>query len=146
MLLTKKKLDRILQNLRVSIPAELEKELSLDDLVFASAEGKPINPSVLSHNFGRIAKRAGLENVRFRDLRHTFASLMLLRGAKPKVISEALGHSSVAFTMDVYSHIIEGMQSDAMALLDEVLPVGKKQFSKNNADLTPKVDIILSNN
>ena len=49
---------------------------------------------------------------------------MLLRGGKPKVISEALGHSSVAFTMDVYSHIIEGMQSDAMALLDEVLPAG----------------------
>ena len=49
---------------------------------------------------------------------------MLLRGAKPKVISEALGHSSVAFTMDVYSHIIEGMQSDVMALLDEVLPLG----------------------
>jgi integrase len=50
---------------------------------------------------------------------------MLLRGAKPKVISEALGHSSVAFTMDCYSHIIEGMQEDAMALLDEVLPAGK---------------------
>ena len=47
---------------------------------------------------------------------------MLLRGAKPKVISEALGHSGVAFTMDVYSHIIEGMQSEMMALLDEVLP------------------------
>jgi len=45
---------------------------------------------------------------------------MLLRGAKPKVISEALGHSSVAFTMDVYGNIIEGMQSEAMALLDEV--------------------------
>ncbi len=49
---------------------------------------------------------------------------MLLRGAKPKVISEALGHASVAFTMDVYSHIISGMQEDAMALLDEVLPPG----------------------
>ena len=49
---------------------------------------------------------------------------MLNRGAKPKVISEALGHSSVAFTMDVYSHIIEGMQSEAMALLDGVLPAG----------------------
>jgi integrase len=48
-----------------------------------------------------------------------------MRGAKPKVISEALGHSSVAFTMDVYSHIIDGMQGDAMVLLDEVLPVGK---------------------
>ncbi|GAF93402.1 unnamed protein product, partial [marine sediment metagenome] len=45
-------------------------------------------------------------------------------GAKPKVISEALRHSSVAFTMDTYSHIISGMQEDAMALLDEVLPAG----------------------
>ena len=77
---------------------------------------------------------------RFHDLRHTFASLMLLRGAKPKVISEALGHSSVAFTMDTYSHIIEGMQSDAMALLDEVLPPGvaQKHCELNyNANLTP---------
>jgi len=108
---------------------QLGKELTLDSLVFANVEGKPIDPGVLTHNFARIAKRAGLENVRFHDLRHTFASLMLLRGAKPKVISEALGHSSVAFTMDVYSHIIEGMQSDAMALLDEVLPEGVNKNS-----------------
>ena len=97
---------------------------SLDDLVFASVEGKPVDPGVLSHAFHRIADQAGLQNVRFHDLRHTFASLMLLRGAKAKVISEALGHSSVAFTMDTYSHIIEGMQEDAMVLLDEVLPDG----------------------
>ncbi|MFC1961730.1 tyrosine-type recombinase/integrase [Chloroflexota bacterium] len=83
-----------------------------------------MDPSTLTHNFTRIIRRAGLRQVRFHDLRHTFASLMLLRGAKPKVISEALGHSSVAFTMDVYSHIIEGMQTDAMALLDEILPPG----------------------
>jgi len=87
-----------------------------------------------------MARKAGLEGVRFHDLRHTFASLMLLRGAKPKVISEALGHASVAFTMDVYSHIIEGMQSDAMALLDEVLPVGVNGISqKINAKLTPTI-------
>jgi len=126
---------------------ELGEELTLDDLVFANVEGKPLDPGVLTHNFARIAKRAGLVNVRFHDLRHTFASLMLLRGAKPKVISEALGHSSVAFTMDVYSHIIEGMQEDAMALLDEVLPAGKNGvFQKNNANLTPIADIILSRN
>ena len=61
---------------------------------------------------------------------------MLLRGAKPKVISEAPGHASVAFTMDVYSHIIEGMQEDAMALLDEVLPPGVNNgvSQKNNAN------------
>lgn len=114
---------------------ELGKQLTLDDLVFTSVEGKPIDPSVLSHAFGRMARQAGLKGVRFHDLRHTFASLMLLRGAKPKVISEALGHNSVAFTMDCYSHIISGMQEDAMALLDEVLPVGVAQ--KINAKLTP---------
>jgi integrase len=91
----------------------------------------------LSRDFARIAKKAGLNGVRFHDLRHTFASLMLLRGAKPKVISEALGHASVAFTMDTYSHIIEGMQQEAMALLDEVLPAGINGASKNNANLTP---------
>ncbi len=72
---------------------------------------------------------------------------MLLRGAKPKVISEALGHSSVAFTMDTYSHIIEGMQEDAMALLDEVLPAGiNGTQNKNNADLTHITDVMVSNN
>jgi integrase len=103
---------------------------------------KPIDPSVLTHSFRRIARQAGLEGVRFHDLRHTFASLRLFRGAKPKVISEALGHSSVAFTMDVYSHIIEGMQSDAIALLDEVLPAGINGNRKNNTNLTPIISIM----
>lgn len=57
---------------------------------------------------------------------------MLLRGAKPNVISEAPGHSSVAFTMDTYSHIIGNMQQDAMALLDEVLPTGVNKYSVAN--------------
>ena len=114
---------------------QLGRQLTLDDLVFTSVSGKPIDPGVVSHTFARIAKQAGLEGVRFHDLRHTFASLMFLRGAKPKVISEALGHTSVAFTMDTYSHIIEGMQEDAMALLDEVLPAGVSRTI--NAKLTP---------
>ncbi|HUU63191.1 MAG TPA: tyrosine-type recombinase/integrase [Dehalococcoidia bacterium] len=126
------------RNEREAIYRELGKELTLDDLVFTSIEGKPLDPCVLTHNFTRMARRAGLEGVRFHDLRHTFASLMLLRGAKPKVISEALGHASVAFTMDTYSHIIEGMQEEAMGLLNEVLPVGVSQ--KNNANLTPTFD------
>ena len=68
---------------------------------------------------------------------------MLLRGAKPKVISEALGHASVAFTMDVYSHIIEGMREDAMALLDEVLPAGVNGDKNTiNAKLTPNLALI----
>ncbi|MFC1968716.1 tyrosine-type recombinase/integrase [Chloroflexota bacterium] len=97
---------------------------TLGDLVFANHDGKPIDLSVLTHNFARIVRQAGLGRVRFHDLRHIFASLALLRGAKPKVISEALGHASVAFTMDTYSHIISGMQEDMMVLLDEVLLPG----------------------
>ena len=116
---------------------QLNEELNLDDLVFASVKFMPIDPNVLSHAFTRLAKRAGLPGVRFHDLRHSFASLMFLRGAKPKVISEALGHSSVAFTMDTYAHIISGMQEDAMKLLDEVMPEGVSR--ENNGNLTSNV-------
>ncbi len=121
--------------------------LKLDDLVFTDIKGEPIDGTTLSHAFSKEAIKTGLGHVRFHDLRHTFASLMLQRGAKPKVISEALGHASVGFTMDVYSHIIEGMQKDAMALLDEVLPSGINS-SKNiiNARLTPISNIMLNNN
>jgi len=102
--------------------------------VFPNPEtGKPL--TTVKTSFTGACRRAGIEGLRFHDLRHTFASLMLMRGAKPKVISEALGHSSVAFTMDVYSHIIDGMQEEAMALLDGVLPEGASR--QNNANLTP---------
>ncbi len=114
---------------RESLSLHLGRLRRLDDLIFANVEGKPIGPGVLSCNLARIVGRARLENVRFHDLRHTFASLMLLRGAKPKVILEALGYSNVAFTMDVYSHIIEGMQQEAMMLLDGVLPKAKNGVS-----------------
>ena len=130
---------------RESLSLHLGKLLSLDDLVFASVEGKPMDPGILSHTFTKIVRQIGWKDVHFHTLRHTFASLMLMKGAKPKVISEALGHASVAFTMDCYSHIIEGMQSDAMALLDEVLPAGVSQ-KNNNANLTPIVNIISSKN
>ncbi len=109
---------------REALYARLGTKLTEDDLVFADVNGQPLSPNYLSHAFGKIARDAGLKGVRFHDLRHTFASLMLLRGASPKVISAALGHSSVAFTMDTYSHILDGMMEGAMALLDEVLPAG----------------------
>ena len=72
-------------------------------------------------------------------LRHTFASLMLLRGAKPKVISEALGHASVGFTLDTYSHVISGMQDEAMALLDEVLPAGRLRSGRGASGLQSSI-------
>ena len=114
---------------------QLGKTLPLDDLVFTSYRGEPLSTGTLQHSFDGVRVKAGLTGVRFHDLRHTFASLMLLRGASQKVISEALGHASTAFTMDTYSHIIEGMQEDAMALLDGVLPDGSVESL--NANLTP---------
>ena len=103
---------------------QADKLLALDDLEFTTYQGQPLNASVVSHNFHKLALKSGFNGVRFHDLRHTFVSLMLLRGVSPKVISEALGHASLAFTMDTYSHIIKGMQEDAMKLLDDVLPKG----------------------
>jgi integrase len=99
----------------------LGKPLREDDLVFSNANGSPMDPGTLTHNFARIARRAGLSGTRFHDLRHTFASLMLLAGIHPKIVSEMLGHSSVAFTLDTYSHVIGGLQQAAVRRLDEVL-------------------------
>ncbi|MFC2040549.1 site-specific integrase [Chloroflexota bacterium] len=120
---------------RESLYWQLGVPLGLDDLVFANHDGKPVDPSTLTHNLGRIVKQVGLGRVRFHDLRHTFASLALLRGAKPKVISEALGHASVAFTMDTYSHIISGMQEEMMELLNEVIPSAVLQASNERQSL-----------
>ncbi len=138
------KLALFLKEYKAEKESKAGKPVALDSLVFTRNGGEPVNPSVLSHEFQDTVKKAGLGNCRFHDLRHTFASLCLLRGVSPKVISEALGHSSVAFTMDVYSHIIKGMQEDAMALLDEALPKGIN-FGIN-ASLTPNPVIMSSNN
>ena len=75
----------------------------------------------------------------FHDLRHTFASLMLLAGVHVKVVSEMLGHSSVAFTLDVYSHVIPGLQEAAGKRLDEVLDPKLRQ-KKNVGKMSAKVD------
>ncbi len=99
----------------------LGKPLSEDDLVFGNINGSPKDPGTLTHNFARIARKARLAGTRFHDLRHTFASLMLLAGVHPKMVSKMLGHSSVAFTLDTYSHVIGGLQGAAMRRLDEVL-------------------------
>jgi len=111
---------------RESLHWHLGVPLTLDDLVFANCDGQPIDPSTLTHNFGRIVKRAGL-SARFHDLRHTYASLMLAAGVHPKIVSEALGHSTVAITLDIYSHVTPGLQAAAARQLDCVLPVGVAQ-------------------
>lgn len=82
-------------------------------LVFTAPDGSPVNPESFSDHFTRLAKAAGLPLIRFHDLRHSHATLALQAGVHPKVVSERLGHSTVAFTLDVYSHSIPAMQEDA---------------------------------
>jgi integrase len=99
----------------------LGKTLGEDDLVFGNPDDTPVDPGALTHNFAKIARRAGLSSTRFHDLRHTFASLILITGVHPKIVSEMLGHSSVAFTLDVYSHVVGGLQKKAIEQLDQML-------------------------
>ena len=87
--------------------------LSEDGLVFTRLDGSAVRPLTVSHAFRRISRRVGLHGVRLHDLRHSHATLMLEQGVHPKVVSERLGHSSVAITLDVYSHVLPGIQHAA---------------------------------
>ncbi|MEX0658006.1 MAG: tyrosine-type recombinase/integrase [Egibacteraceae bacterium] len=72
-----------------------------------------IHPDWLSEMFRAHVKATGLPKIRLHDLRHTHASLLLARGVHPKIVSERLGHHSVAFTLDTYAHVMPGMQAEA---------------------------------
>ncbi len=93
-----------------------------NDLVFCTHQGRPLLASnLLNRNFWPLLAKAGLPRIRFHDLRHTAATLLLLQGVHPKVVSEMLGHSSVSLTLDVYSHVLPDMQRDATLALDRAL-------------------------
>jgi integrase len=93
-----------------------------NDLVFPSETGERMNGITLyRHRFLPLLKRAGLPLIRFHDLRHTSATLLLLQGVHPKVVSEMLGHSTVSITLDLYSHVLPDMQRDATRALDKLL-------------------------
>jgi len=99
----------------------LDRPIEDTDLVFAYPGNKPLDPSTVTHSFGKVLKSAGLRHIRFHDLRHSHAPLLLEAGANPKAVSERLGHSSVAFTLDTYSHVIPTIQQAAAERLDQFL-------------------------
>jgi integrase len=91
-------------------------------LIFATKTGTIINPSNLrNRSFKPLLKRAGLPTIRFHDLRHTCATLLLGRDVNAKVVSETLGHSSISITLDIYSHLLPDMQEKAANALEEAL-------------------------
>lgn len=90
--------------------------------VFADAWGQPLDGrKVGAVRFARLLERAGLPRVRFHDLRHTAATLLLAQGTHPKLVQELLGHSNISLTLDVYSHVTPTMHDEAAATMDRVL-------------------------
>jgi len=107
----KQELDRML----------LGKPLLPSNLVFSNPDGSPLQPGSITQAFTRMTRSIGLHGVRFHDLRHTHATLMLWQGIHPKIVSERLGHSSIAITLDTYSHVMPGLQEAAAQRFEQGL-------------------------
>lgn len=100
----------------------LTEGLAGNERVFTTPEGKPLTRSSVTHgSFRHILKRAGITGIRFHDLRHTTATLLLAAGTHPKVVQERLGHSQISMTLDIYSHCLPSMQKEAATKLDGLL-------------------------
>jgi integrase len=117
-----------LQALRAHRARQAEQRLAVGpawddhDLVFCNALGRPIEPTNLLHrSFKRLLDRSKLSRIRFHDLRHTYATLALRSGVLVKVVSETLGHASIALTLDTYSHVLPDMQDDAATRMERLL-------------------------
>jgi integrase len=106
-----------------------------DDLIFPSAVGTPLDPDNVSHWFSRICRRAALGHWHLHELRHSGASLMLAQGIDLYVVSEVLGHSSVAITKDVYGHLVEGQKRAAAARMSAALL--RSNGSRNGSQSPP---------
>jgi len=95
--------------------------LTDDSFVAALADGSPMQPTFITHEWVRMIATTDLPRVRFHDLRHAHATHLLASGVHPKVASERLGHSKVGITLDLYSHVLPGMKEDAVAKVDAAL-------------------------
>ena len=97
--------------------------VSRDGYVFQSGDRQPVNPASFSNTFDRLVARSGLPRIRLHDLRHTYATLALRLGTHPVLLSERLGHSSIAVTIDRYSHVIPNIDRNAADVVAQhILP------------------------
>jgi integrase len=120
--------ERAVEALRAHLSRQLEEMEQMGSLyqpgglVFANKSGSTINPSNLrQRSLAPLLKKAGLPHIRFHDLRHTCATLLLSRNVNPKIVSEMLGHASIAITLNTYSHVLPMMQHNAVKALEEAL-------------------------
>jgi integrase len=98
--------------------------------VYTREDGEPMQPRSLTHAWHRMLARTSLPRIRFHDLRHAHATHLLSSGVHPKVASERLGHSKVGITLDLYSHVLPGMQADAAARVDDALQVALQKRTR----------------
>lgn len=96
------------------------------DLIAANEIGRPINPRSLTGHFRRTIQKATVPKIRLHDIRHTHATILLKLGEHVKIVSERLGHSNAAMTMNVYSHVTSDMQKDAAKKFEMALQVEEK--------------------
>lgn len=117
----------VLAELKAHRARQAEEQLRLglrpdgDSFVVAQIDGSPLQPRSLTHEWIRLISKTALPRIRFHDLRHTHASQMLSAGVHPKIASERLGHSSIGITLDLYSHVMPGMQADAAEQVDAAI-------------------------
>ena len=90
-----------------------QRQKTNSEYVFPSPTGGPMSPDSVLHMLHRVLKRAGLPEIRFHDMRHTFATVALQNGVDIKTVSGMLGHYSAGFTLDTYAHVTTDMQKDA---------------------------------
>ena len=116
------------QTLREHLKRQLEEIERLGDLyrdqglVFTTEVGTPINPTNLrKRSFAPLLERAGLPSIRFHDLRHMCATLLLSRNVHPKYVQELLGHATIAITLDTYSHMLPGMGDQTATAMESAL-------------------------
>ena len=93
-------------------------------LIFTTQHGTPINPRNLLRDYKKLLHTAGLPPIRFHDLRHTAASILLNQGVPVITVSRRLGHAKASITLDIYGHLIPSMQTEVAEMIDElVMPV-----------------------
>jgi integrase len=95
--------------------------LTDDHHVFTKRDGSPVYPGSLTRSFSAFMRQHRFQQIRLHDLRHSHATHLLAAGVHPKIAQERLAHSSVGITLDTYSHVLPGMQEDAVAKIDAAL-------------------------
>lgn len=112
----------VINALREHQRRQLKEQMRIDGgFVFAHPDGSPLDGTVVTHQFQQLLKRAGLPRLRFHDLRHSCASLLLAQGVSARMVMETLGHSNISTTLDIYSHVMPSLRQEAADAMDRVL-------------------------